>query len=487
MPSIYSGSTFEENRGRLRLAGEMENVVSTIETVIDNGLCVGCGGCGAATNGRIPIRLTTRGTYVADVSDASDADKEIGSRVCPFADESKNENEIADEVFDDKVAVDARTGRYMGLYAGRIKDDSAITGSSSGGLTSWFINELLQREEVDGVIHVGATGTPLFGYVVSYSIDEVLGRRKSQYYPASFAKTVLSIRGDGKRYAIVGVPCAMRSARLVANEDLILKEQLAYFVGIVCGHMKSAAYGESFAWQLGVPPDDVQSVDFRIKDPALTSRQYSFGAQARSDGQWKTAQTLSLVGGNWGHAVFQLDACNFCDDVFAETADIVFGDAWLSKYEIDWRGTNVVITRNEIANQIVTEGVAREAIGADVLDIDTVASTQAGNFRHRHEGLAVRLADDQAAGKWTPRKRIKAGYSGVSDDRINLIRQRRELSVRSHEMFAEAKSAGDLQIYLGAIRPLIESYGRATKHSFSTRLRNKLQREFWKIVRKIRR
>jgi coenzyme F420 hydrogenase subunit beta len=315
----------------------------------------------------------------------------------------------------------------------------------------------------------------------------VLGRRKSQYHPASFAKTLLSVRGDGKRYAIVGVPCAMRSARLVADEDSVLKQQLAYFVGIVCGHMKSAAYGESFAWQLGVPPDDLETVDFRIKDPALTSRQYSFGAKPKSDTEWKTAQTLSLVGGNWGHAVFQLNSCNFCDDVFAETADVVFGDAWLSKYEIDWRGTNVVITRNEMADQIIKDGVARKAIGVDDLDIDTVASTQAGNFRHRHEGLAIRLADDKAAGKWTPRKRIQPSYAGVSEERINLIRQRRELSVRSHQMFADAKKAGDLDVYLGAIKPLIDSYGRATKHSFSTRVRNRLQREFWKLARRVRR
>jgi len=456
-----------------------------IEDVIANGKCIGCGGCGAATNGRIPIRLTTRGLYEADISQASPEDLKLGSTVCPFADESQNEDQIAAEVFDEAMPSDPRTGKYLNNYAGRVLDDQAIPGSSSGGLTSWLLTELLRLGKVDGVIHVGSTETPMFGYIVSRSIDEVLDNRKSKYHPASFADTLRSVRGDGQTYAFVGVPCAIRSARLVAAKDDVLASQISFFVGIVCGHMKSTAYAESFAWQLGVPPTDLDTVDFRIKDPALTSRQYGFGAREKSDGLWKEAQTLSLVGGSWGHAVFQPDACNFCDDVFAETADIVFGDAWMPKYEIDWRGTNVVVTRNETLDKILTDGASRDELMLDSIDINAASSTQAGNFRHRHEGLAVRLADDQAAGRWSPRKRIQPSYDGVSAERISLIRQRRELSERSHGLFAEAKKAGDLQVYLKAIKPLIESYQNLTKMSFKVRVRNKLHREFWKIARKL--
>ena len=457
----------------------------TIDEVVHTGKCVGCGGCGTATSGRIPITLNTRGYYQADLAGVSEADRELGSRVCPFANESKNEDEIADEVFPAEMPGDPRTGRYLGMYAGRITDDSRIPGSSSGGLTSWLLSELFSRDLVDGVIHVASTESPMFGYVVSTSAEEILGRRKSQYFPASFADTLRSIRGDGKRYAFVGVPCAIRSARLVASEDEVLKEQLAFLVGIVCGHMKSAAYSESFAWQLGIAPDELDTVDFRIKNPELTSRQYSFGAKAIGSKEWKSAETLSLVGGSWGHAVFQLDACNYCDDIFAETADVVMGDAWLSKYEINWRGTNVVITRNEVIDQIFREGRDEAQLMLDTLDVDNVAATQGGNFRHRREGLAVRLADDEAAGKWTPTKRVKPSYDGVPASRISLIRQRRELSARSHDLFVEAKEQRDLEVYLKAIRPMIDSYQRVTKMSFRIRVRNKLQREFWKVAKKL--
>ena len=458
----------------------------SITDVVEGDMCVGCGACGVATSGRIPVTIRPRGFYQADLSAATDADLALGSRVCPFANESKNEDEVADGLFAD-LPHDPRIGRYRSLFAGRIADDGQIPFSSSGGLTNWTLAQLLERGLVDGVIHVRNLDEPMFGYVISTTAEELLAGRKSKYYPATFAEVLRSIRGDSRRYAFVGIPCAIKGARHVTAEDDVLRGQIAFYVGIVCGHLKTMGYAESFAWQLGIEPDELDTVDFRIKDPQLTSRQYSFGARAKGSSEWREAQTLSLVGGSWGHAVFQLNACNYCDDVFAETADVVFGDAWLSKYEIDWRGTNVVLTRNETIDTILREGAAAGEISFDELDPDSVARTQAGNFRHRRDGLAVRLADDEAAGRWSPEKRVSPGYDHVTPERVDLIRNRREISQVSQEAFETAKERNDLQVYLNAIKPLISAYQNETKMPFAVRVRNKLQRESWKLLRRVAR
>ena len=452
----------------------------SIESVVSNGVCVGCGGCGAITDGRIPITLHSRGYYEADLSAATSDDLELASRVCPFSDDSKNEDVIAQEVFP-ALPSDSRIGRHLSMFAGRLADDEALPSSSSGGLTTWIARQLLSRGEIDGLIHVSSTASPMFGYSVSHTDQEFLDGRKSKYHPASFAEALNSIRGNGKTYAMIGVPCAVRSARLIIDEDAVIADQLKYLIGIVCGHMKSAAYAESFAWQLGIEPDDIETVDFRIKNPALTSRQYSFGAKQLSTGEWKKRQTLSFVGGSWGHAVFQLNACNYCDDVFAETADVVIGDAWLSKYEVDWRGTNVVVTRDPVIDSIFREGLAQGEFTADSLDLDSTGRTQAGNFSHRRDGLAVRLADDERAGRWAPRKRVAPGYDHVTPDLVDLIRKRRHISEVSHDAFAAAKEQRNLQVYYDAVLPLIYEYQSKTKMPFAIRVRNKLQRELWKV------
>ena len=457
----------------------------TITQVLENNICVGCGACSVATSGRVPVTIRPLGYYQADISGASVADIATASRACPFTNDSINEDEISARLYPE-LPLDDRVGRHKSMFAGRISDDSQIDLSSSGGLTSWTLRELLRTGHVDGVIQVASTDQPMFGYVVARSESELLAGRKSKYFPATFADTLRSIRGDGMRYAFVGIPCAIRAVRLVTDEDAVLREQLRFLVGIVCGHLKSGAYAESFAWQVGVEPENLGSVDFRIKDPTLTSRQYRFGARAKGAEEWLEAPTLSLVGGSWGHAVFQLNACNYCDDVFAETADVVFGDAWLSKYEIDWRGTNVVVTRDDTIDILLRDGEARGELSWDELDTNLVARTQGGNFRHRRDGLAVRLADDEKAGRWAPKKRVSPGYDHVTSDRVELIRQRRALSEASHPAFAAAKAAGDLNVYLNAIKPLIDAYQQGTRMPFATRVRNRLQREFWRLAKKAR-
>lgn len=460
--------------------------MTSIKDVVANDACVGCGACEVATGGRVMLQLTPRQTYVSDLGGADEEVLATASAVCPFADESPDEDAVASEVFPESLPHDPRIGRHLGMYAGRVVDESRVTSSSSGGMTTWLLTELLSRGLVDGVVHVGRGDGAMFEYVVSRSVEEADGRRKSQYFPVNFASALESIRGDGKRYAFVGIPCAAKAVRHLTAADPVLKEQIAFVVGIVCGHLKSMAYAESFAWQLGVPPTELDSVDFRIKDPEKTSREYGFGAVSKS-GEQVSAKTLSLVGGSWGHAVFQLGACDFCDDIFAETADVVLGDAWLAKYEIDWRGTNVVVSRNEVLDGLLREGRQAGQLSLDDLSANSVAETQGGNFRHRREGLAVRLADDHAAGRWTPRKRVRPDASIVDAERAELIRNRRHISRTSHPLFAEAREKADLGVYLRGIRPLIERYQAATKMTFATRVRNKLRREAWKVAGRLRR
>jgi len=461
------------------------NAAVTIEHVVENNVCVGCGACNVATGGRIPVVLRPQGYYQADLAGVSQSDLDIGSRVCPFSDSAKNETELAQTRYPE-LAEDPRIGKYGSLLAGRIKDDSQIPASSSGGITTWVLRRLLETGEVDGVIHVGNTDQPMFGYVVSETLDELQDGRKSKYHPAKFAEAIRSVRGNGKKYAFVGVPCAIKAVRLLREGDETLAAQLKYLVGIVCGHLKSTAYAESFAWQLGVPPQKLDTVDFRIKDPSRTSREYKFGARAKGSDVWQEAPTLSLIGGSWGHAVFQLNACNYCDDIFAEAGDIAIGDAWLSKYEIDWRGTNVVVARDQKLAELLSQGAQDGDLTLDVLGPDDVARTQAGNFRHRREGLAVRLADDRDAGRWSPTKRVAPGRDHVTPDRVELIRRRRALSETTHEAFENAKAADDLQVYLNAVRPLIEEYQQATRMRFSTRVKNRLKRDLWKVLRKVK-
>lgn len=440
-----------------------------IEDTIARGMCIGCGTCSVVTKGAIPLELNRYGMYVASLDSATEAETRLASRVCPFSDEAPNEDELgAPTDGGNALPLDPRVGRYGRIFAGRHSSEDYLMGSSSGGLTSWLLQQLQEQNLVDAVIHVGRNddGGRLFQYTISSEMESVAAQRKSQYYPTTLRDVLRIAAAEKKRYALVGVPCFIKAARQLCRQDPALNESIHFFVGLVCGHLKSPFFAESLAWQVGVSPDHLEAVDFRMKHEGRLASDYDFGARPRGSDEFARRRTKDLVGGNWGHGAFQPEACNFCDDIFAETADVVFGDAWLLKYMKEWRGTNVVVTRHSVIDQIFENGRQTGVIDIEEISLDSAAQTQAGGFRHRRDGLAVRLADDIDAGLSVPRKRIEPGRH-LPPKRLAIIRQRRRMSRVSLESFAEAREQGRLDIYLQAMVAEIARYRKMDRGQFS--------------------
>ena len=447
---------------------ERQKQISTIDRVVASGSCVGCGACSVRTGGAIPVRLNDFGVWQANLDTADSAARAAGSIVCPFADESPNETALAEELFPSGLETHPELGRLQGVFTAQVSDEAYLEGSSSGGLTSWILLQLLEQGLIDGVIHVGHSTDELFSYVVSHSHSEVLERRKSAYYSTSMTSAIESVRGNGKKYAVVGVPCFVTAARLLCRADSELSSQLRFFVGLVCGHLKSAAFAELLAWQTGIAPHDLESVDFRVKVQGRDAASYDFSAVGRN-GETHHRPTRELLGGNWGHGMFQLDACNYCDDVFAETADVVLGDAWLPEFVHDWRGTNIVVTRNATIQAILEAGSSAGSIHMAPLTPAKAVFSQAGNFRHRRDGLALRLYDDKVEGRWSPTKRVSASNT-MPMPRQRIVRARRDLSSSSHTVFREAKKQNRLDYYETHISLALERYTKASRSTLPHRI-----------------
>lgn len=448
----------------------------SVEEVVTGGFCVGCGGCAVASGGAIAMRRDRNKVFRPQLPDEGTAN----SAVCPFSGIGPDESAIAEQLYDDiGNDFDERTGYYLSLYAGRITDTRAVLDSSSGGLTSWLLTQLLERQMVDGIIHVGSGGDDgaLFAYCVSENVSDLRDRKKSQYYSTSFAEVLLSIRGNGKRYAFVGVPCFVKAVRLLQAQDAELASQISFTVGLVCGHLKSGAFAEVMAHQVGVRNGALDTVDFRLKNANAPANAYDFAARDQLGG-WHATMSRNLLGGNWGHALFQLKACDFCDDIFAETADICFGDAWLPQYEGEWRGTNIVLCRSEKLQPILDEGLKRGAITIEPITVADAAQSQVGNFRHRREGLSLRLADAAERGEKVPRKRVRAGSARLTPLRQAIVRKRQEMAAASHVLYLEARdrAEADLSSFFQAMERYVREINDLYRQEDNRRVRTILRR-----------
>jgi coenzyme F420-reducing hydrogenase beta subunit len=423
--------------------------------VVKAGLCIGCGACAA---GRGSLEWDLYGQLKPEGRWAGERTAAV-AKTCPFSPAARNEDEIAGERFPSATRQDGRIGRFEQAYVGHVAEAEFRAGGSSGGMVSWVAAELLRLGLVDGVAHVvprdPVSDGRFFGYRISRNAEEVGQGARSRYYPVELSGVLEEIRRVPGRYAVVGVPCFMKALHLLRAQNAVLRDRIAYTLGLFCGHMKSARLVESFAWQLGAPMEEVRAVEYRRKDPDRPANWYT-AHLTLADGSARWQDWWHLVDGDWGAGFFQNSACNYCDDVVAETADIAFGDAWVEPYSSDGRGTNVVIVRDAGVQRLIADAVHEGRLALDQVDADFIANTQAAGLRQRREGLAYRLA---FAPPGLPlRKRVQPGGANLPWRRKLIYRSRYWISRTSHRLFAIARRTGWHGLYLRWGRVSLRGY-----------------------------
>jgi coenzyme F420-reducing hydrogenase beta subunit len=377
------------------------------------------------------------------------------ARTCPFSPHAADETRLADRRFPGAAQRDPRLGPFEAAYVGHAAEAGFREAGSSGGMTSWVAAELLRRGMVDGVAHVIPTGGPSFAYRISRSEAEVRAGARSRYHPVELSGVLEEIRGTPGRYAVVGIPCFVKAIRLLAAEEAVIAERIVHTLGLFCGHMKSARMGESFAWQMGAAPRGLRRLEHRIKDPGQPANWYVAEVEL-ADGDIRRRHWWDMADGDWGAGFFQSPACDACDDVVAETADVSFGDAWVEPYSSDGRGTNVVVVRSPAMLALIEAGRADGRLSLEPVGADFVERTQAAGFRHRREGLAYRLTWPRRG--LQPVKRVGPSAAGLSLRRRLVYRTRHLIAAWSHPVFRLARSTRMPKLYLGWARAALALY-----------------------------
>lgn len=436
--------------------------VSPAEMVASR-LCTGCGGC--ATLGGGTARLDWGGDGQLKPMGGADwmtRRSDAFSRICPFSPHAMDEDAIAAARFGDAVPRDDAIGRHRAAYVGHAAEDGYRDRGSSGGMVTWVAAELLKRKLVDGVAHVRPLGPDsggFFGYGISRDLAALYAGAQSRYYPVHMADVLDEIRARPGRYAIVGIPCFIKAVHLARAREPVLAERITHSLGLVCGHMKSRHMVESFAWQMGLRLIDIERVDHRVKHPDRPASWYTARLET-GRGEVRTRDWWHLVDGDWGSGFHQNRACDFCDDVVAETADISFGDAWVEPYTSDGRGTNVVVARSAEMFAILEDARADGRLQLRSVDAAFVKDTQAAGFRQRREGLAYRLTWARSGVK--PRKRVAPGKAGLPLRRRLIYRARHGMTRAGLTLFRLARRTGRPALFLVPARGMLTLYRALT-------------------------
>ncbi|MGV0953524.1 MAG: Coenzyme F420 hydrogenase/dehydrogenase, beta subunit C-terminal domain [Fluviibacter sp.] len=414
-----------------------------VSKVVKNDLCIGCGACVQACPSKaLDIKWNDFGFLVATSSDNKCNLGGACIEVCPFNPEPgpgyRNEDELAKIFLAEAPMHYLNIGRYYAIYAGYSNKHRAT--SSSGGIATFIYEKLFEKGLVDHVVTVGESDSDdtHYQYTLVSSKDDLLRISKTRYYPVTLAKALQEIKKLQGRVAISGVGCFIKAIRLAQDKDPILKEKISFLVGIICGGVKSKFFTDYLAGKAGATQGKFSKPEYRVKDPDSTAIDYGFSC---TDNLSETTKLIKMreVGDMWGTGLFKANACDFCDDVTTELADISLGDAWLRPYDQDGSGHNVVVSRSAIADKILQEGLVCGELVLESLSQALFVASQQGSFNHRHEGIGTRVQMAKRAGRAVPPKRFGSKKLPFHLKLVQRARRRTRLS--SLEIWAKHKNA----------------------------------------------
>lgn len=370
-----------------------------IEYIVKNELCVGCGICTSESKSSRMV-WDDKG-FLTPILDGSFNDRAV--KVCPFnplpEKEVYNEDVIAKKIFGNSKNFDNRLGQFENTYIGYSRDFRE--NSSSGGIATYIFKKLLQHKIVDHLYIVKEIdGT--YQYQWFNSLENINNISKTRYIPVTLEKLFEEIDSKKGKVAVSGVACFVKAIRLKQYYNPEYKEKIPFIVGIICGGLKSKFYTDYLAKEAGVDGYIYHDQDYRIKDVNSSASDYSFGVFDNKDTYYQVK--MSKLGDMWGTGLFKSNACDFCDDVTTELADISLGDAWLPDYRNQGLGNSIIITRSILADKLVVEGIASNELQVNNVNKGLIIKSQEGSFRHRQDSMLFRLNLQRV--KLTKRKRF---------------------------------------------------------------------------------
>lgn len=373
----------------------------TIQDIVHNDICTGCGLCISESESSKMI-WNEEGFLVPDISQPFN---EKAIDLCPFNPEPeeavKDEDKLADIFLKTSTNVDPQIGSFINTYVGYSEEYRQST--SSGGLATYIFEQLLEEKIVDHLFIVKEIEGN-YAYQWFSDQEKISKTSKTRYYPVTLENLFEEIDSREGKVAVSGVACFIKAIRLKQYYYPEYKEKIPFLVGIICGGLKSTFFSDYLAQKSGIE-GEYSKQEYRIKDVNSTAPDYSFGAY---DNQQDFHQIkMRSVGDMWGSGMFKSNACDFCDDVTTELADVSLGDAWLRPYSQDGRGTSVIVTRSTAADQLILKGIKIGDLSAEKLTLETFKASQAGSFRHRQKAQLYRIKAKKKDGQLIPKKRFR--------------------------------------------------------------------------------
>jgi coenzyme F420 hydrogenase subunit beta len=291
-----------------------------VERIVESGLCIGCGLCESiAGQRRIRLMMTPEGRERPAVLEPLDRETlALINAVCPGMRVEGPDPKATDA----RAQWDAIWGPAIRIAKGYAGDPQVrFQGSAGGGLSALAIY-LLEKSEVDFILHVAASREKPMRSERHLSFDraQVLAGAGSRYGPAAPLTDFVSLLEHGRPFAVIAKPCDLAAIRNLANEDPRVDRLVRYHLGFVCGGASVFAKSLELVRSFGLEEDDVAMLRYRgMGNPGKTRVEAKDGRafEVTYNDLWEDESKWMLQ--------FR---CKICPDAIGELADIAVSDVW---------------------------------------------------------------------------------------------------------------------------------------------------------------
>jgi len=259
--------------------------------------------------------------------------------------------------------------------------------SSSGGLTTSLLADLLERKEIDYAIVVWWSQKHMdFRYTKVDHCKDLYHTQRSAYYPISLIQAINILEKNKGVCAITCIPSAAKAFELLKETQPELKNKIKYLIGLTYHSTKTKQYTQYLCKKSGKNNGlkDVIYCSYRNKDTIANSL-HDFVIRTEIQEwkiSWKKRKWL-----DWSIWLLQEFSSNFVDDHYCECADISVMDAWHKNYK-DNHWTSLAIVRNQ---KLLSYIKSNKDLIINKVSTNIILDSQKSGIDSKNKELAIRL------------------------------------------------------------------------------------------------
>ncbi len=329
---------------------EAPRALRSLARIVDGGLCHRCGSCiGICPTSVLGID-DNEYPSVKNLSACTDCD--LCVRVCPG--DEFNFHEHHQELFGTAGSLSDTHGQIAEAAVGYATSADIRDGSTSGGVVTGLLVQMLESRQIDGAVIIGSSDSPIWKgkSLIARTRAELLSGMKSKYAITTTNAAFAELRQVPGKYAIVGLPCQIHGYRKAIALDPRLKERIVLSIGLFChAAIEHEAYKVMFE-ELGEEGRNAKKFISRIgKHPGTPHLEMSDGSLHpvyfgdRSGYRPSSIEVINVL-----YRLYTPERCTTCFDGLGDFADISVGDPWMAPPtdDVKWTdGWSLVVMRTQ--------------------------------------------------------------------------------------------------------------------------------------------